>query len=106
MGPSASRSDVQDQLIGEFMRDLEAADEEGPLQYFVMPYIDGAALHHVIRAARDLETAQPHSKTPPLKDLAERAAKSKPDAADTPAAAIPTASDVSTIKQHRPASAP
>src|SRR5438128_12618326 len=31
---------------------IHVAGEEGRLQYFVMPYIEGAALHHVVQAAR------------------------------------------------------
>jgi eukaryotic-like serine/threonine-protein kinase len=56
---------------------IYAAGEDGPVHYFAMPFIKGAALHHVIRTARDLETAQPHGKTPTLGKLAERAAESK-----------------------------
>ncbi|MBI3407608.1 MAG: protein kinase [Planctomycetes bacterium] len=52
---------------------IHAAGEEGPLHYFVMPYIDGAALHHIVAAARELEASQAGS-TPQLKDLAERVA--------------------------------
>src|SRR5882724_6320983 len=43
---------------------IHAAGEEAGLQYLVMPYIDGAALHHVVNAAREgsyLNTG----KTPP-----------------------------------------
>ena len=34
---------------------IHAAGEEAGLQYFVMPYIDGAALHHVVHMAAHLE---------------------------------------------------
>ncbi|MCI0639686.1 MAG: protein kinase [Gemmataceae bacterium] len=45
---------------------IHTAGEEGPLQYFVMPFIDGASLYHVVAAARDHETSRPGEKTPPL----------------------------------------
>jgi serine/threonine protein kinase/WD40 repeat protein len=50
---------------------IHAAGEEGPLQYFVMPYIEGASLNHVIAAAHDHETSTPGHQTPPLSKLAE-----------------------------------
>src|SRR5262245_27963476 len=54
-----------------------AAGEEAGLQYFVMPYIDGAALHHVVNAARTLGAALPNGQTPPLKELARLVAESQ-----------------------------
>jgi serine/threonine protein kinase/WD40 repeat protein len=42
---------------------IHAAGEEGDLQYFAMPYIEGAALHHVVRAVRDRATTAPGSRT-------------------------------------------
>jgi serine/threonine protein kinase/WD40 repeat protein len=55
---------------------IHTAGEEGALQYLAMPYIEGAALHHVVRAARDFETAQPRGKTPSLAKLAGMLAES------------------------------
>src|SRR5439155_2919578 len=49
---------------------IHTAGEEGQLQYFAMPYIEGAALHHVVQTVLQLETAQPGSKTPSLARLA------------------------------------
>ena len=49
---------------------IHTAGEDGPLQYFAMPYIEGAALQHVVRTVRQLETSQPGSKTPSLAQLA------------------------------------
>jgi eukaryotic-like serine/threonine-protein kinase len=46
------------------------AGEEGPVQYFAMPYIDGAALSHVVQTALHRETLVPHSQTPSLAKLA------------------------------------
>jgi serine/threonine protein kinase len=54
---------------------IYAAGEEGRLQYYAMPYIDGAALDHVVRAVWDTKTAQPGSKTPTLVELAGRLAR-------------------------------
>jgi serine/threonine protein kinase/WD40 repeat protein len=50
---------------------IHTAGEEGDLQYFVMPYIEGAALHHVVRAAYD-ETLREAGKTPTVKELASQ----------------------------------
>src|SRR5216683_7857426 len=49
---------------------IYAAGEQGDLQYFAMPYIDGATLHHVIAAARNLESTESDSKTLSLAKLA------------------------------------
>jgi hypothetical protein len=46
------------------------AGGQGRLQYFVMPYIDGAALSHVVHTARRLEAGRAGSKTPSLAKLA------------------------------------
>src|SRR5262249_54712623 len=51
---------------------IHTAGEEGPLQYFAMQFIDGAALHHVVRTAR--ETSVAHGRTPTLGKLAGQAA--------------------------------
>jgi serine/threonine protein kinase/WD40 repeat protein len=48
-----------------------AAGEVGSLQYYAMPYIDGAALHHVVRTALVHETAHA-GKTPTLAELAKQ----------------------------------
>jgi serine/threonine protein kinase len=53
---------------------IHAAGEEAGLQYFVMPYIDGAALHHVVHLARNWNSSATAGKTPPLKELAKQAA--------------------------------
>src|SRR5262249_61297531 len=45
---------------------IHTAGEDGPLQYFAMPYIEGAALHHVVPTVWRLGTPQPGSKTPTL----------------------------------------
>ena len=48
---------------------IHTAGEEGPLQYFAMPYIEGAALNHVIRFASSLSWEN----TPSSRTLAELA---------------------------------
>jgi hypothetical protein len=64
---------------------IHTAGEEGPLQYFAMPFIDGAALHHVIREARQLGLTQPGSRTPTLAQIAGKLAgnsRNRTDAAN------------------------
>jgi eukaryotic-like serine/threonine-protein kinase len=48
---------------------IHAAGEQDALQYFAMPFIEGAALHRVVDTALKLETAQSGSKTPSLAEL-------------------------------------
>ncbi len=59
---------------------IHAAGSEGPLQYFAMSYIDGAALHHVVRTARQHELSSHgnhgHTPTPTLAVLAAEAKSS------------------------------
>ena len=59
---------------------IHAAGSEGPLQYFAMSYIDGAALHHVVRTARRHELSShgshAHTPTPTLAELAAEAKSS------------------------------
>jgi serine/threonine protein kinase len=45
---------------------IHTAGEEGPLQYFAMPYIDGAGLNHVIQTATLLKNECPRGHTPTL----------------------------------------
>ena len=63
------------------------AGEEGHWQYFAMPYIDGAALDKVVKAARD--TAK-DGQTPTLATLASELA---PRSQDAPAPGEPHRSD-------------
>jgi serine/threonine protein kinase/WD40 repeat protein len=53
---------------------IHTAGEEGNIQYFAMPYIEGAALHHVIRSAY-LTAMAPRGKVPTLRELASQVAK-------------------------------
>jgi eukaryotic-like serine/threonine-protein kinase len=63
---------------------IHAAGVEGALQYFAMSYIDGAALHHVVRTARLHESSshqkvdRAHRPTPSLAVLAAEAKSSMP----------------------------
>jgi len=47
-----------------------AAGEQGPFQYFAMPYIEGAALHHALDVARRPGTTSAEGETPKLSKLA------------------------------------
>ena len=48
---------------------IHAAGREGELQYFAMHYIDGAALHHVVRTARLHGSSRARGRTPALAAL-------------------------------------
>ena len=52
---------------------IHAAGREEELQYFAMSYIDGAALHHVVRTARLHEWSGARGQTPTLAVLAAEA---------------------------------
>ncbi|MBI1918653.1 MAG: protein kinase [Planctomycetes bacterium] len=49
---------------------IHVAGEEGRLQFFVMPYIEGAALHHVVQAARQFDPTRAGGSTPTLAEIA------------------------------------
>jgi hypothetical protein len=57
---------------------IHAAGQEGELEYFAMQYIEGAALHHVVRSAEKHGTTTPASDTPSLAELARSASKLGP----------------------------
>jgi eukaryotic-like serine/threonine-protein kinase len=63
---------------------IHAAGNDGTLQYFAMSYIDGAALHHVVRTAWLHESSSDnnriHKPTPTLGALAAAARSSTPNA--------------------------
>ncbi|MBI1918642.1 MAG: protein kinase [Planctomycetes bacterium] len=59
---------------------IHFAGEEGRLQYFVMPYIEGSALHHVVRTAQQLDSTQAGDRTPTLAELAVQVAPASGDA--------------------------
>jgi serine/threonine protein kinase/WD40 repeat protein len=46
-----------------------AAGKEGPLWYYAMEYVDGAALSHMVRTARAIESSTPGSELPSLAEL-------------------------------------
>jgi WD40 repeat protein/serine/threonine protein kinase len=50
---------------------IHAGGQAGDLQYFAMPYIEGAALHHVVRFAAQLEATRPSGETPSLAELVQ-----------------------------------
>jgi serine/threonine protein kinase len=68
---------------------IHTAGVEGPLQYFAMPFIDGAPLHHVLRTISRMETSSSGRKTPTLGRLAGLAAR-KNEGSKTPHAAAAT----------------
>jgi len=74
---------------------IHAGGQEGDLEYFAMPYIEGAALHHVVRSAWYHETTRPSEETPSLAELAQAASDGSPapDAGDPSAETIPLATD-------------
>ncbi len=51
---------------------IHTAGDEGEMQYFAMPFIEGAALHNILRTAQQLE-ASTARKMPTLARLASRA---------------------------------
>jgi serine/threonine protein kinase/WD40 repeat protein len=65
---------------------IHTAGVEGPLQYFAMPFIDGAPLHHVVRTISRMETSSSGRKTPTLGRLAGLAARNH-EGSKTPHAA-------------------
>ncbi len=82
-----------------------AAGEVGTFQYFAMPYIEGAALHHALEVARQQPTSWPGGKTPDLSTLAELYwAGSGPGAAATaPYSGAATAPAATAFPAPRPA---
>jgi eukaryotic-like serine/threonine-protein kinase len=54
---------------------IHAGGEDGDLEYFAMPYIEGAALHHVVRSAKVHGTTKPSEETPSLAELAHGASQ-------------------------------
>lgn len=68
---------------------IHTAGEEGSLQYFAMPFIEGAALNHVVQTVARLESTRAGSKTPSLGKVAGLlAADARPEAAAGPS--VPT----------------
>lgn len=75
ISPSARERFLREQMVLAQLHQthivpIHTAGEDGSLQYFAMPFIEGAALHHVVRSVLELETSQPRSKTPSLGKLA------------------------------------
>ena len=71
---------------------IHTAGQAGPLQYFAMPYIEGAALHHVVQVLGDLQSSNPGSRSPSLGELARIATT------DTGGANVPTVTHVGNIR--------
>jgi serine/threonine protein kinase/WD40 repeat protein len=64
---------------------IHTAGEHGPLQYFAMPYIEGATLSEVIAAAREAQSSNLGGKTPPLGVIAGKLAADSRQKAKPPA---------------------
>src|SRR5207249_9317861 len=70
---------------------IHTAGEHGPLQYFAMPYIEGATLSEIIQRARGLQVSDPGAKTPPLGAIAGRLAAESRQRVKPPIPIIPSA---------------
>jgi serine/threonine protein kinase/WD40 repeat protein len=64
-----------------------AAGKEGPLRYYAMEYVQGAALSHMVRTARAIESVTPGSELP---SLAEMAGSASSDSIPGSVASAPT----------------
>jgi serine/threonine protein kinase/WD40 repeat protein len=66
---------------------IHAGGRDGDLEYFAMPYIEGAALHHVVRLAWHHGATRPSEETPSLAELARSSSDGSPGpGADGPSA--------------------
>jgi serine/threonine protein kinase len=54
---------------------IHTAGRDGEIEYFAMPYIDGAALRHVVQTAAELGSTQPERETPSIAELVDLAHK-------------------------------
>ena len=50
---------------------IHTADEVGDMQFFAMPFIDGATLHHLVRSTLQLNPSNNGHRTPSLGQLAQ-----------------------------------
>jgi serine/threonine protein kinase/WD40 repeat protein len=57
---------------------IHAGGQDGDLEYFAMPYIEGAALNHVVRSAWNHGTTRPTEETPSLAELAQAVSSDSP----------------------------
>ena len=58
---------------------IHAGGKDGDLEYFAMPYIEGAALHHVVRSAWHHGASRPSEETPSLAELARSSSSGSPE---------------------------
>ena len=56
---------------------IHTGGEEGEIQYFTMPYINGASLNCVVSAVADLGKTSQYNKTPRLSEIVEQAVKQR-----------------------------
>ena len=75
VSPEAKRRFLREQQILALLHQSHivpvfAAGKEGPIQYFAMPYIKGATMHHLVKAAMMMSTVADNS-APSLVKLAK-----------------------------------
>jgi serine/threonine protein kinase len=68
---------------------IHTAGEHGPLQYFAMPYIEGATLSEIIQSAREMQASDLKAKTPPLGVIAGKLAADSRQRAKPPVSTAP-----------------
>jgi len=69
-----------------------AAGEDSQVQYFAMPYIEGASLNNIVRTALEWESSQEASRTPRLDQLAKMVVEQTTVAFDAPGGTADTQS--------------
>ena len=57
---------------------IHAGGQDSDLEYFAMPFIEGAGLNHVVRSAQIHGTTKPSEETPSLAELARSASQRSP----------------------------
>lgn len=51
---------------------IQTGGEDGPIQYFTMPFIQGSALNHVVDAVASLSSSDSSSRTPSVPEIVSR----------------------------------
>ena len=76
----------EQKILGRFHHthivSVHMSGEEGPLQYFAMPYIEGASVNNVVELLSDLRSSRSDSQTPSLGALARIATSDTVDGED------------------------
>ena len=79
-----------------------AAGDEGPIQYFAMPYIDGVNLQRLIGTARAYRSSCPGDKMPHFAELVETAKASRAAIDTHPLPAVPASRDYPSARTEQP----